>query len=303
LTGIIFANFFLMPRTIQSIMHEQVLIPGGSPIRVKWDDFLHFKFPWHFHSEIEIVYVIKSSGIRYVADKMEPFTDGDLVLVGSQVPHYWRNDENYLKGNPNYRVNAVVVQFASDFMEKPFKSYPEMSHIHDLIDRAALGIHFSKEFSHSIGDKIKMLYEQQGFMRFMGLLGILDAMARTKNYRLLASPDYHKKPLNVKDQRLEKVLNFINLNYTEKVTLNQLASRFGMNTSAFSRYFKSKTGKSPVQYINEMRISYACKLLQDHSYSISHICFECGFNNLSNFNRFFKEKMKVSPKEYLKRFS
>lgn len=302
-TCIIFAAYFPdMVKIIQSIMHEQVLIPGGSPIRVKWNDFPHFTFPWHFHHEMEIVYVIRSYGTRFVADSMEPFTEGDLVMVGSQVPHYWKNDEVFYSGNTQMRVNAVVVQFAPDFMEKAINNYPEMSHIKELLKRSALGIHFSRTFSDSIGDDLKQMYHLQGFERLMALLSILNRMASTKAFRTLATPDYSQNPPSVNDFRLNKVLNYLNVNYTSRITLPDLAYRFGMNASAFSRYFKSKTGKTPVEYINEMRINYACKLLQDNSYSVSHVCFECGFNNLSNFNRFFKAKLGVTPKEYLARF-
>ncbi len=286
----------------QNIMHEQVLIPGGSPIRIKWNDYPHFTYPWHFHSEFEIVLVLKSFGVRFVADTLEKFTEGDLVLVGSQVPHYWKNDDVFHQGNPDLKVNAVVIQFSSDFMDRSILNYPELSHIRDLLNRAGQGIYFLPAFSEAVREPIKNLIQKESFERFMGLLRILDAMARTKQYRLLASPGFKQNPPNVNDQRLNKILNYLNLNYTQKISLPELSRIFGMNASSFSRYFKEKTGKTLVQYINELRIKYACRLLQNNQGTISSICFECGFNNISNFNRFFREIMKLSPKEYVQQF-
>jgi hypothetical protein len=179
-----------MPKSPSTIMHEQVLLPGNSPIRVKWNDFPHFTFPWHFHDEMEIVYVLKSQGTRFIADSMERFAEGDLVLVGSQVPHYWKNHQEYYRDDSGLRVNAVVVQFSKDFMEKSIQNYPEMVHLKHLFDRSMLGIHFSMPANSEIGEKVKALYALSGFRRMMGLLEVLDAMAHSSDYRILATADY-----------------------------------------------------------------------------------------------------------------
>ncbi|MGQ1945769.1 AraC family transcriptional regulator [Geofilum sp. OHC36d9] len=288
-----------MLKDSRNIMHEQVVIPGGSPIRVKWNDFPHFTFPWHFHSEYEIVYILKSHGTRFIADSLAPFEEGDLVLVGSQVPHYWKNDKAFYDESTALRVNAIVVQFSGDFMRQAILDYPEMGHIKELLNRSSQGIHFSLSFARRYDGLIKALFQNKGFSRLLKLLELLDGMARTKEYCLLGSPDFDQQMPEIRDHRLNKVLNYISLNYTQKMVVSELAFKFGMNAAAFSRFFKSKTGKTPVEYINDMRINYACKLLQNGDLSVSQTCFECGFNNLSNFNRIFKGKMNMTPKEYL----
>ena len=288
-----------MTKARQNIMHEQVLITDGSAIRVKWNDFPHFTFPWHFHNEIEIVYVIRSHGTRYVADSSEPFYEGDLVLIGSNVPHYWKNDNAYYETDSGLRVNAIVIQIIPELLEKPINNYPELAHIKELITRADKGVHFSNAFSSKIGKQLTSLYNVKSFDRFSALLKILDAMARTRHYRLLASPDSRHKIINVNDDRLNKIFNYIKLNYTDKILLADIARKFEMNPSSFSRYFKLKSGKTLIEYINEMRIRYACKMLQENSYTIAQICFKCGFNNISNFNRIFKKKMKITPKQFI----
>ncbi|ASB48855.1 AraC family transcriptional regulator [Alkalitalea saponilacus] len=287
---------------LSDIMHERVVIPGGSPIRVKWNDFPHFTFPWHFHSEYEIVYIMRSRGTRFVADNMEPFEEGDLVIVGSQVPHYWRNDEHTSDRDENQHVNAIVVQFRSDFLEQALTNYPELGLIKNLLEKSKSGVFFEKSFALTLEPKLKLLYEEKGFNRFILLLQILNEMAGTKKCRQLGTGNNEVIPPDVTDDRLKKIINFINLNYTDKITLEQVASLSGMNPASFTRYFKGKTGKTLVQYINDMRIDYACKLLQNTDYSISRICFETGFNNLSNFNRFFKERMRMTPRDYLRQF-
>lgn len=280
-------------------MHEQVLLPGQSVIKVKWNDFPHFTFPWHFHSEMEILYVMKSEGIRFVGESVERFEQGDLVLVGTQVPHYWKNDREYYDSHSGLRVNAIVVQFSADFMDKAVQNYPEMSHIRELFSRAAHGVHFTMPENIEIGEMMVNLYHRQGFSRLMGLLELLDAMARSKAYRLLSASANVPGTLINPENRIEKVLNYLNLNYTKDITLKNMAEQFGMNSSAFSRFFRQKTGKTLVKYVNDMRIAYACKLLQERSLSVSQVCYECGFNNISNFNRFFRERMGVSPRMYV----
>lgn len=285
--------------TTPPLIHEQSVLPDQSPLKVKWNDFPHFTFPWHAHGEMEMVFVLQSSGTRFVGDSMEAFTEGDLVLVGSRLPHYWKNNQDYYNENSGLRVQAIVVQFSPDFMEKAIQNYPEMSAIRDLWLRAGRGVHFPFPENEDLGPLLKKLYDLKGFARLLCFLDLLNKMARSPHYRLLASPEYAVQPSLLGEHRLEKVLNFIHLNYTRTLRLEELAAHVGMNPAAFSRYFKQRTGQTLVRYVNEMRVGYACKLLQEGAPSITQVCFDCGFNNLSNFNRFFKNRMGVSPREYL----
>ena len=124
------------------IMHEQVDLPGGSPLKVKWDDFPHFTFPWHFHSEYEIVYILKSTGMRYIGDNVSSFSEGNLVFIGSNVPHFWKNGSEYFLNDSSLRVNALVIQFPDDFVQGLRDSYPEFQNIRELLIRAERGVCF-----------------------------------------------------------------------------------------------------------------------------------------------------------------
>ncbi len=281
------------------IMREQVSFPPRTLLKVKWDDFPHFTYPWHFHSEFEIVYVLKSSGKRFVADSVEPFTEGDITLLGSNLPHFWKSESE--DGSEN-RVNAIVVQFHSDFFREEINSYPEFHRISEMLKRATRGIHFTPPSSEKIGRMLKRLLKMNGLERMLYFIKLMDVMARTENYRLLASKGYQLEEHRELNSRLDKIMHFINTNYQRKITQEEVASKIGMTTAAFCRYFREKTGKGFIYFINEMRIGYACKLLIENHLSISQICFECGFNNLSNFNRMFKRQTGCTPGEYKQQF-
>jgi Trp operon repressor len=240
------------------IMHEQVSFAPRTLLKVKWDDFPHFTYPWHFHSEFEIVYVLKSSGKRFVADSVEPFGEGDITLLGSNLPHFWKSDAPTDAENAN-RVNAIVVQFHKDFFREEINSYPEFHRISELMKRAERGIHFSKTPDEKIGKMLKRLLKLNGIERMLYFIKLLDTMARTDNYRILASKAYQLEEQKELNRRLDKIMHFINTNYQRKITQEEVASKIGMTTAAFCRYFKEKTGKGFIFFVNEMRIGYACK--------------------------------------------
>jgi AraC-like DNA-binding protein len=283
------------------IMHEQVSFAPRTMLKVKWDDFPHFTYPWHFHSEFEIVYVLKSSGKRFVADSIEPFEEGDITLMGSNLPHFWKSDASGNSENAS-RVNAIVVQFHKDFFREEISTYPEFHRINELLKRAARGIHFSKTSGEKIGKMLKRLLKLNGLDRMLYFIKLIDTMARTENYRILASKAYVLEEHKELNNRLDKIMHFINTNYQRKITQDEVATKIGMTTSAFCRYFKEKTGKGFIFFVNEMRIGYACKLLIENHISISQICFECGFNNISNFNRMFKRQTGYTPSDYQQQF-
>ncbi len=283
------------------IMREQVSFAPRTMLKVKWDDFPHFTYPWHFHSEFEIVYVLRSSGKRFVADSIDSFAEGDVTLLGSNLPHFWKSEEAGESETPD-RVNAIVVQFHKDFFREEIDSYPEFHRINELLKRASRGVQFSPPATEKIGRMLKRLLKLSGLERMLYFIKLMDTMARTENYRLLASKAYQLEEHRELNNRLDKIMHFINTNYQRKISQEEIASKIGMTTAAFCRYFKEKTGKGFIYFVNEMRIGYACKLLIERQLSISQICFECGFNNLSNFNRVFKRQTGSTPGEYQQQF-
>ncbi len=284
------------------IMHEQLNLKGKNAITVKWDEFSHFTFPWHFHPEFELVYILKSFGKRFVADHVEDFNEGDLVLLGSNLPHFWKNDEVFFHNNPQYQVNAIVIHFPSDFFNHQIEDYPEFYQIRRLLNLSARGISFSRSVSKSLDPGLRKLLKLKGLERTLKFIKILDQLAQSTDYKLLASETYRSDFHEWSNNRLDKIMHMINSIYREPVKLETVAGLIGMNPSAFSRYFREKTSKTFSEFVAEMRIGYACKLLIEGKHTVSQICFESGFNNISNFNRSFKKFTSFTPVGYRSQF-
>lgn len=286
----------------QSILHENVVLEGDSPIRVKLNKIPHFTFPWHFHSEYEIIYIVEGYGIRHVGESREAFGPGDLVLMGSHLPHYWRSDDVFHQPNSDRSMHYYVLQFQSSFLSDAIEKYPELSSIRQLLAQSDNGLKFLPPYNTVFGEKIAEMYEQTGFTRFVNLLQLLEQMAQCKLTKTLSPTGVHIEPSPQMGERLNKLLAHINRSYQNKLTLYEIANWYGMNTTAFARYFKQKTGKTFVKYVNDLRIAFACKLMQGGNLNISQVCYECGFNNISNFNRSFKQLMNQTPSGYIAGF-
>jgi AraC-like DNA-binding protein/mannose-6-phosphate isomerase-like protein (cupin superfamily) len=283
-------------------MHEQIDFPGRSAVKVKQREMPHFTYPWHFHPEFEILYVIDGSGTRFVADNIEEFQSGDMALIGSTLPHFWRSDEKYMNSGGQLKVKYIVIQFPHDFLKDEIANYPEYHLIGNLLERASRGIWFPSEFTRKIANKIIKVAKSNGFERIILLQDLLQTLAKTNDYKLLAGELYQHEKHSFTNFRLIKVIQFLTTNYQRKIELENVAEIANLHPAAFCRFFKEKTGKSLSEYVNDMRIGYACRLIIEGKMSVSQISFESGFNNLSNFNRTFKRHTKFTPTEYYRKF-
>jgi AraC-like DNA-binding protein/mannose-6-phosphate isomerase-like protein (cupin superfamily) len=283
-------------------MHEQIDFPGRSAVKVKQREMPHFTYPWHFHPEFEILYVIDGSGTRFVADNIEEFQSGDMALIGSTLPHFWRSDEKYMNSGGQLKVKYIVIQFPHDFLKDEIANYPEYHLIGNLLERASRGIWFPLEFTRKIANKIIKVAKSNGFERIILLQDLLQTLAKTNDYKLLAGELYQHEKHSFTNFRLIKVIQFLTTNYQRKIELENVAEIANLHPAAFCRFFKEKTGKSLSEYVNDMRIGYACRLIIEGKMSVSQISFESGFNNLSNFNRTFKRHTKFTPTEYYRKF-
>ncbi len=280
------------------IMHEHIDFPGRAAVKVKWQKKPSFTYPWHFHSEYELLFVIKGEGTSFVADSIETFSSNDLVLLGSNLPHYWKSGEN----NKFSGVEYIVVQFSNDFFKEAISSYPEFHLIRELLERSLRGIRFNKSFSVKIRAKLFKLTKEKGFKRTISLLNILQTLAKVRKYKLLAGELYQTENHDFTSNRLIKTMHYLNSGYLKKIELKKVAEIANMHPSAFCRFFKQKSGKSLSEFVNDMRISYACRLIIEGRMSVSQVCFESGFNNLSNFNRTFKKHTGFTPSNYFFEF-
>ncbi|KAF0239054.1 MAG: transcriptional [Prolixibacteraceae bacterium] len=284
------------------IMHEQIDFPGRSAVKVKLREMPRFTYPWHFHPEYEILYVIDGSGTSFVADSIEEFQSGDLTLIGSTLPHFWRSEDKYLNSGGILKVKYTVIQFPNDFLKYEIANYPEYHLIGNLLERASRGIRFSADFARGIEKKIMKLTKSNGFERIIHLQELLQALAKTDNFKLLAGELYQHENHTFTNFRLTKVLQFLNTSYQRKIELETVAEIANLHPAAFCRFFKEKTGKSLSEYVNDMRIGYACRLIIEGKLSVSQVSYESGFNNLSNFNRTFKKHTGYTPTNYFGEF-
>lgn len=285
------------------IMHEKLNLSTGSPVKIKWCDYDHFKYPFHYHAEYEIVYIVESSGKRIAGNNIEPFTNGDLALYGSFVPHMYRSDADYHANNPDLRVKAITLQFSKDFFKTAIECYPEFHKIKTLLEKASYGITFNHPSNDIIRERIHNALQLKNLDLLLECIQILSLMSNAKEKKILNDKGPKKDTYShYEDPRMTKVLSIINREFAQPISLPDIASMAGMNKTAFCRFFKSKTSKTFTQYINELRINYACELLLAGKLSIGQVCYETGFNNISNFNRQFKDITNYTPTSYIEEF-
>ncbi|NJK82630.1 MAG: helix-turn-helix transcriptional regulator [Saprospiraceae bacterium] len=257
----------------------------------------HLYNKWHYHKEIELLYVIKSSGTRFIGDSIQPFFDGDMVLIGSNVPHFWQNDEAYFKDDPNYVAEVVLLQFEEGFMGNAL-SLPEMLPIKHLFAKALHGIQFYGATKDNVAALLMDIAYQEQENKVIILLQMLDIIAKSEECHLLSDLSYIMKLPVHSSERIQLVCAFLLEHYKEDITLSEVARVANMTEKAFVVSSKKSTQKTLGQFVNELRISHACKLLINHNHSIGEVCYESGFNNLSNFNRIFKRITGQTPSEY-----
>jgi AraC-like DNA-binding protein len=256
---------------------------------------------WHFHPEFQITLVIKSYGYRLVGDNIAPLHAGDLVLVGSNLPHVWQQDRK-ARSDSAQAVHAVIVRFLETFAGKDFLEIPEMKPVHLLLRRSTRGLQVTGATRQAVAEKMRRLPETAGLERISGLLSILSTLARSKELKPVASAGF-VPVLNGSDHdRMERVCHYINTHLDSVIDRAEVARQAHLSQGAFSRFFKLRTGKTLPQYINELRVGRACRLLAEGETKITDIALECGFANLANFNRRFLEIAGLTPRDYRGRF-
>ena len=254
---------------------------------------------WHYHQELELVYIKKSTGTIFIGDCIEQFSAGDLVFIGSCLPHLWLNDKAYFE-RKDLTAEAMVIHFHPHCFGDKFFTIPEMHKIHKVIEEAKTGIRLEGTNKRKITSMIEGLFFENELNKVISLLQILRLIADESGKVFLSSHSFINAYAKNSNTKLDKVYEYILNNFKEEINLNRTADLVHMNPSAFSRYFKQTTNKTFVQFLNEVRIGYACKLLMDQGdKNISEIAFECGYRNLSNFNRQFKLITRKTPKDYL----
>lgn len=256
-----------------------------------------FTFPLHQHREFELNFIENGKGLkRTVGDSIEFVDTYDLTLIGGErLEHVWE------QGNCHSpMIREITIQFSPDLFGKDILSKNQFNDIRKMLTLAEHGISFPLQAimqNYSLIDSIVREPEKNDFPQFLKLLELLNSLATfCPNVKSLATSSFAKAERNSESRRVRMVKEHINQHYTQEITLTQMADMVGMSPAAFSRFFKLRTGKTLSDYIIDIRLGFASRMLVDTTKTISEICFECGFNNLSNFNRIFKKKKGFPPK-------
>ena len=256
-------------------LFQELPFPIDSHIHFYVEDLPHFIVPWHYHPAIEIMYITSGTGTRFVGDHVEGYFEGDVCMIGPQLPHEWRNDPVYFDKSSGLRATCICLFFKRQIFEPNLIRLPEMNNIRELIERSRRGIKFVGKSRKKIAELISQSANETGASR------------------VIKSDDF---------ERFNKVYKYLVKNFTSPVKLEEVAALVGLTPTAFCRYFKKRTKKTFVEYLNDMRIGHAKKLLIEGNLKISTISSEAGFNNLSNFIGQFKKTTNMLPSEYQKKY-
>ncbi len=251
---------------------------------------------WHYHEELEFIIVLRGSGKLFIGDCIKEFSAGDSFLIGANIPHYWLFDTVHTS-TAEENIDCIVAHFKQNCLGNEFIHLPEASIFKELLVESKRALHTQIETKHELASLFEKTLEATGLLKIMSLLETLLTFKKTGPIPLISSQYvivYHSDDV----RRMNVIMEFIRENFTTKIELDVLAQLAQMTKNSFSRYFKQKTGKTPIQLIFELRISHACKLLRNPDYSLKEICYDSGFNNAVSFHKVFRNIMQMTPIQY-----
>ena len=287
--------------------YEKITDNAASSFLYRAFSLPQFDAPYHFHPELELTLIVKSSGKRFVGRQVANFEAGDLVLLGANVPHCWLNTADTIQGIPHQeelldRAQSIVIQFKESFVGETFWHIPEANSIRQLFQKAQAGILIKGKTRDIVAEKMQFQHINNPFQRLLQLLDILQIIAQSNEIELI-DPQFSTQALSSVDtERFQKVYAYLIENYTQDISLDTIAAIAHLTPTAFCRYFKKMTRKTLVDVITEFRIKHACQLLTSSEITVTDICFKSGFGNISYFNKEFKNATGYSPLNYRKMF-
>ena len=259
------------------------------------------KSTWHYHNNYEISFITEGSGKRIVADSIEEFQPGDLVFIGRNLPHVWIADKE-IRIPSNRTLEMVFLQFTSNVLSPQLLSLPEFSHVKRALDLSERGIQIVGQTLNEVSEIMLQLPYLKSFDRMLHFFKMMDIIGKSETNIQLASKEYLKMRFTTGNKRIAAIHEYLMNNYREEVDLKRLAALVNMAEGSLCRFFKMNMGMTVFEYLNQIKVEFACKLLMDHDLSIMEVCLDSGFNNLSHFNKQFKKTTGVPPSEYRKRF-
>jgi AraC-like DNA-binding protein len=254
---------------------------------------------WHYHPEIELIYFEEGRTTAVIGQGFQQFDKGDLVLLGANFPHVLKEDPLFKQQSPGILPSGIIIQFTETFLGDDFFDKPEMYLVRQMLNKAKRGLKFSAESIDLVIDLLRSLHKLAEHRKLLVLLEVLVNLAEATQVEFLTPKDYFYDHTQ-DEERMHAINQFVYEHFQDDLPISTIAAVANMTETSFCRYFKSRTLKTFTRFLNEVRIAYASRLLSSAESSVTTVCFDSGFNNLSYFNRQFRNIMKMSPQQFRK---
>jgi AraC-like DNA-binding protein len=285
-----------------SALFEKIVLKEDATISIGvFQDNLS-KSTWHYHDNYEISFITEGTGKRIVADSIEEFQPGDLVFIGRNLPHVWMVDVEQFTTNQR-KLEMVYLQFPREVINSEMLKLPEFRNISNALSLSERGIKVTGETLNEVSEIMLQLPYLGSFERFLQFLKLIDIIGRSENFVQLASKEFVNKQFSYKNKRIAAIHEYLMRNYQKNIDLVQIASLVNMAEGSVCRFFKMQVGMTIFEYLNQIKIEFACKLLMNKNMSVMDVAFDSGFNNLSHFNKQFKKNTGLTPLEYKQRYN
>lgn len=276
--------------------YRLIVPPANRSFVFKWEPF-DLTTRWHYHPEVELIYFMKGETTGVIGDSFHRFREGDLVLLGANFPHVLQESREYLRQHPGMQPFGLIIQFTESFLGESFMEKPELAAIRQLLQKARRGLIFNPSAREKVARLLEAMPALTDSRKLLSLLEVLVTLSEGRSYQYL-TPKHYTYDHTVDEERMRRINAFVYAHFNGPISLAEVAATANMTETSFCRYFKSRTLKSFTRFLNEVRIAYACKLLDNSAYSVSEVGYESGFNHLSYFTRQFRMIMQQTPQEY-----
>jgi AraC-like DNA-binding protein len=276
---------------------EEVPLTPHYSFRSKIDVLPHIVVPWHYHPEFELIYIQKSQGTLIVGDCIDKFTDGDMIFLGPNVPHVMKNEDAYYQKDSNFSVIAKVIHFKKEILGGSLLDLPEFHKVKFFLKNTTQGFRIHGKTKSSLVKLLENLHESKGSERIIILLQMLNVLSNSEELSVLASEAFVESFKHSSNQKLYQIYEYVSKKFQQKIDLESASKVANLSKTAFCRFMKAKTNKTFTEFLNEIRINYAKKLIVEGKLSMAQIAYECGFNSPSYFNKQFKNLTGLTPKE------
>ena len=262
---------------------------------IRHDVVPYFYNRWHFHPEVELLHIQKGTGIQFIGDSIQRFKKDDVILVGANLPHLWRCDDAYFQKSKTLKAQSTVAHFREDFWGETFLELPENKKLKQLLEKAKRGISITGATKQFVIAHLDKMLEAKDSERIVLLLQILGKIAQSKQLKLISSAGFSTQLEQKSTDKINSVYAYTLAHFKEKISLKKIAEVSNISPNSFCRYFKVHTRKTYSNFLHELRVGHASKLLIENKLSISQICYESGFNNVTNFYKTFKRFTGQTP--------